>query len=199
LASLDLVVMGAEKMPLDLAQAFFDKYGVRPFEGYGTTELSPVAAVNIPDHRSPEVTQKGTKEGTVGRPIPGTTAKVVDPDTSSELGVDQPGLLLIKGPNVMKGYLHNEEKTAEVIRDGWYVTGDIARIDAEGFITITDRASRFSKIGGEMVPHIKVEEILQKIVRNGADDEAELQVVVTAVPAARKGERLVGVHHRLSE
>src|SRR5262249_60478350 len=135
----------------------------------------------------------------VGRPIPGTSAKIVDPDTLVDLGIDQPGLLLIKGPNVMQGYLNQPEKTASVLHDGWYMTGDIARIDSEGFITITDRASRFSKIGGEMVPHIKVEEILQKIVRNGADDEAELQVVVTAVPAARKGERLVGVHHRLSE
>ena len=77
-------------------------------------------------------------------------------------------MLLIKGPNVMHGYLNKPEKTAEVIRDGWYITGDIAKIDADGFITITDRASRFSKIGGEMVPHIKVEEILQKIVCNGA-------------------------------
>src|SRR5262249_1145378 len=89
--------------------------------------------------------------------------------------------------------------TAEVVREGWYVTGDIARIDDEGFITITDRASRFSKIGGEMVPHIKVEEILQKIVRNGADDEAELQVVVPSVPDRRKGERLGGVHKGVSK
>ena len=197
---LDLVVMGAEKMPLDLAQAFFDKFGVRPFEGYGTTELSPVAAVNIPDHRSATATQKGTKEGSVGRPLPGTNAKIVDPDTFEELGVDQPGLLLIKGPNVMHGYLNMQEKTAEVIRDGWYITGDIAKIDAEGFITITDRASRFSKIGGEMVPHIKVEEVLQKIVRNGeSDEESDLKVVVTSVPDEKKGERLVVVHKPLSK
>lgn len=199
LATLDLVVMGAEKMPLDLAQAFFDKFGVRPFEGYGTTELSPVAAVNIPDHRSSETTQKGTKEGSVGRPIPGTSAKIVDPDTFADLGIDQPGLLLIKGPNVMRGYLSMAEKTAEVIRDGWYITGDIAKIDAEGFITITDRASRFSKIGGEMVPHIKVEEVLQKIVREGRDDEAELVAVVTSVPDEKKGERLIVVHKPLTK
>jgi acyl-[acyl-carrier-protein]-phospholipid O-acyltransferase/long-chain-fatty-acid--[acyl-carrier-protein] ligase len=200
LGALDLVVMGAEKMPLDLAQAFFDKFGVRPIEGYGTTELSPVAAVNIPDHRSAEVTQKGTKEGTVGRPIPGTSAKIVDPDTFADLGIDQAGLLLIKGPNVMRGYLKMEQKTAEVVRNGWYITGDIARIDAEGFITITDRASRFSKIGGEMVPHIKVEEVLQQIVRNGeTDDESDLKVVVTSVPDEKKGERLVVVHKPLSK
>jgi acyl-[acyl-carrier-protein]-phospholipid O-acyltransferase/long-chain-fatty-acid--[acyl-carrier-protein] ligase len=199
LATIDLVVMGAEKMPLDLAQAFFEKFGVRPIEGYGTTELSPVAAVNIPDHRSAEVTQKGTKEGSVGRPIPGTSAKIVDPDTMADLGIDQPGLLLITGPNVMQGYLNQPEKTASVLHNGWYITGDIAKIDAEGFITITDRASRFSKIGGEMVPHIKVEEILQRIVRNGSDDEGELRVVVTAVPDEKKGERLIVVHKPLSK
>lgn len=203
--SLDLAVVGAEKMPPDLAQAFEDKFGVRPSEGYGTTELSPVAAVNVPDHRSAQVTQIGTKEGSVGRAIPGTSARVVDPDTGAELGLDTPGLLLIKGPNVMVGYLNHPEKTAEVIRDGWYSTGDIARIDAEGFITITDRASRFSKIGGEMVPHIKVEEVLRRIVAadpsfaTADDDEQELKLVVTAVPDEKKGERLIVVHKPLAK
>lgn len=203
LQTVDLVVMGAEKMPIDLAQAFQDKFGVRPIEGYGTTELSPVVAVNVPDHRSSAANQKGTKEGSVGRPLPGSNAKVVDPDkypdTSEELGVDQPGLLLIKGPNVMRGYLNKPELTAKVIRDGWYNTGDIAKIDAEGFIIITDRASRFSKIGGEMVPHIKVEEVLKKICASGAEDENELLVVVTSVPDEKKGERLIVVHRPLSK
>lgn len=198
-ASLDLVVVGAEKMPLDLAKAFEEKFGVHPSEGYGTTELSPVAAVNVPDHRSSAVTQKGTKVGTVGRPIPGVSAKVVDQDSGADLGFDQPGLLLIKGPNVMKGYLNKPQKTAEVVRDGWYTTGDVAKIDTEGFITITDRASRFSKIGGEMVPHIKVEEVLRKIVDRDADNEdQELRVVVTAIPDEKKGERLIVVHKPLT-
>ena len=108
-------------------------------------------------------------------------------------------MLLFKGPNVMLGYLNNPEKTAEVLRDGWYVTGDIARIDADGFITITDRASRFSKIGGEMVPHLKIEESLQKILSDGSlpDDEV-LKAVVTAVPDAKQGERLVVIHTPLN-
>jgi acyl-[acyl-carrier-protein]-phospholipid O-acyltransferase/long-chain-fatty-acid--[acyl-carrier-protein] ligase len=199
LQTVDLVVVGAEKMPIDLAQAFFDKFGTRPIEGYGTTELSPVAAVNVPDHRSASATQKGTKEGSVGRPLPGTSAKIVDPDTFAELGIDQPGLLLITGPNVMRGYLNDPAKTAEVMRDGWYITGDIAKIDGEGFIIITDRASRFSKIGGEMVPHIKVEETLQKIVADNSDEDHELLAVVTAVPDEKKGERLIVVHRPLSK
>jgi acyl-[acyl-carrier-protein]-phospholipid O-acyltransferase/long-chain-fatty-acid--[acyl-carrier-protein] ligase len=101
----------------------------------------------------------------------------------------------------MRGYLNKPELTASVVRDGWYITGDIAKIDAEGFIIITDRASRFSKIGGEMVPHIKVEEVLQKIVAGGADEEQEheLRAVVTSVPDEKKGERLVVVHRPLAK
>ncbi|MBI5760221.1 MAG: MFS transporter [Planctomycetales bacterium] len=196
-ATLDMVVTGAEKLPQDLAQAFQDKFGFRPSEGYGTTELSPLASVNIPDHRSitagQEIHQKGTKEGTVGRAVPGVAAKVVDPDTFADLGIETPGLLLIKGPNVMQGYLNKPELTAKVIRDGWYITGDIAKIDSDGFITITDRLSRFSKIGGEMVPHMKVEELLSRILSNGSEDP-ELKAVVTSVPDPKKGERLIVVH-----
>jgi acyl-[acyl-carrier-protein]-phospholipid O-acyltransferase/long-chain-fatty-acid--[acyl-carrier-protein] ligase len=197
LQSLDLVVVGAEKMPLDLAGAFQEKFGVRPIEGYGTTELSPVAAVNIPAHRASAGIRAGVKEGTVGRPIPGSVARTVDPETGADLETNQPGLLLIKGPNVMLGYLNQPQKSSEVLRDGWYMTGDIAKIDAEGFISITDRASRFSKIGGEMVPHLKIEEVLQQILATGGPDDHELSAVVTSVPDSRKGERLVVVHKPL--
>jgi acyl-[acyl-carrier-protein]-phospholipid O-acyltransferase/long-chain-fatty-acid--[acyl-carrier-protein] ligase len=197
--ALDIVITGAEKLPQDLAQAFFEKYGVQINEGYGTTELTPLTAVNVPDHREETFTQVGHKAGTVGRPIPGVTAKVVDPETGQALGPDTPGLLLIKGPNVMQGYLKMPEKTAEVIKDGWYVTGDFAQIDNEGFITITGRQSRFSKIGGEMVPHIKIEEVLTKILAEPTDDGPELRAVVTAVPDERKGERLVVIHKKMSK
>lgn len=191
LKTLDTVVLGAEKMPPGLAQAFQQKFGVRPFEAYGTTELSPMAATNIPVQRSTAGTDSGLKEGTVGRAIPGTRARIVDPDTNVELGPDQAGMLLIQGPNVMLGYLNKPEKTAEVIRDGWYVTGDIAKIDSDGFITIIDRATRFSKIGGEMVPHLKIEECLQTILGTKLDDDEAHEVVVTAIPDANHGERLV--------
>ncbi len=199
LKTVDLVVVGAEKMPIALAQAFEDRFGVRPIEGYGTTELSPLAAVNVPDHRSTSFVQKGTKEGTVGRAIPGTAAKVIDPETGVDLGLDQPGMLLIKGPNVMQGYWQRPDLTAQVLKAGWYSTGDIARLDEEGFIQITDRQSRFSKIGGEMVPHLKIEEALAAISRSTADDDAELNLVVTAVPDEKKGERLVVIHRPLAK
>ena len=193
-AKLDVVVCGAEKMPTDLADEFDKKFGVRPVEGYGTTELSPLVSVNIPPSRAYQPDHIGLKEGTVGRPVPGVAAKVVHLETGEDLGLDESGMLLITGPNVMLGYLHEPEKTAAVMRDGWYVTGDVALLDADGFIRITGRQSRFSKIGGEMVPHIRVEEILQSLV--GGEDE-QLRVAVTAVPDERKGERLVVLYTQL--
>ena len=197
--NLNLVVVGAEKMPLDLANEFREKFGVTPTEGYGTTELSPVATVNIPEWRASGRARGGTKLGTVGLPLPGVEAKVVHPETGEDLGPGQEGLLLIKGPNVMKGYLNQPEKTAEVIQEGWYNTGDIARIDEEGYIEITGRQSRFSKIGGEMVPHIRVEAELMRIIQNSHADEADVLLAVTSVPDEKKGERLVVLHKPLSK
>ncbi len=196
-ATVDTVILGAEKMPLDLAKEFEDKFGVWPTEGYGTTELSPLAACNIPAHRSTGGIHDGTRNGTVGRPVPNVSAKVVDPESRADLGLNTEGLLLIKGPNVMQGYLNRPDKTAEVIRDGWYNTGDIAKIDDDGFIQITGRQSRFSKIGGEMVPHLRVEEILSRIVEDPHDEEGEIRVAVTSVPDDDKGERLIVVHKPL--
>jgi len=192
LAALDVVITGAEKLPAELADAFEEKFSLRPVEGYGTTELSPVVSVNVPPSRSPGVFQIDRKEGTVGRPLPGVTAKTIDLDTGEDLSAGQRGMLLIKGPNVMKGYLGQPEKTAEVIRDGWYVTGDVAVVDEDGFIQITGRESRFSKIGGEMVPHIAIETALAQII--GGDEEEGLQAAVTAVPHEKKGERLIVIH-----
>jgi acyl-[acyl-carrier-protein]-phospholipid O-acyltransferase/long-chain-fatty-acid--[acyl-carrier-protein] ligase len=131
----------------------------------------------------------GAKLGTIGHPLPGITVKIVNPESGETVGVDEPGLLLVRGPNVMKGYLGRPEKTSEVLRDGWYNTGDIATVDEDGFLRITDRLSRFSKIGGEMVPHIKVEEKLQELA-----GVAEQAFVVTAVPDEKKGERLIVLH-----
>jgi len=183
-ASLRLVITGAEKLREPLAQAFKEKYGLDLLEGYGCTELSPVVSANLPDVEDGAERQTGRKAGTVGQPIPGVAVKVVDRDSGLLLPPGQEGLLLVKGPSQMLGYLGQPEKTAEVLRDGWYVTGDVARLDDDGFITITDRLSRFSKIGGEMVPHLKIEEAINAIL-------GEAACVVTAVPDAQKGERLV--------
>ncbi|MGH9774587.1 MAG: acyl-[ACP]--phospholipid O-acyltransferase [Candidatus Acidiferrales bacterium] len=184
--SVQFVLVGAEKLPERLALAFEDRFGIRPLEGYGCTECSPVVAVNTRDFRAPGFRQIGGKRGRIGHPLPGISVRIIDPETGEAREMDQPGLLLVSGPNVMKGYLGKPERTAEVLRDGWYMTGDIAALDEDGFLTITDRLSRFSKIGGEMVPHIKVEEHLQDIA-----GLAEQTFVVTGVPDGKKGERLV--------
>lgn len=195
-ATLDVVVAGAEKLPKSLSDAFEQRFGVRPVEGYGATELSPLVSVNVPPSRSHHEAVD-SKEGTVGRPVPGVAAKLVSPETGEDLTDGSAGMLLVSGPNVMKGYMNMPQKTAEVIRDGWYVTGDIARIDADGFIQITGRESRFSKIGGEMVPHIGVEEAIEHHL--GIEDDESPRVAVTAVPDPRKGERLVVVHRTLTQ
>lgn len=194
--TLNLVIVGAEKMPDELRIAFRDKFGFEPTEGYGTTEMSPVASFNIPDSRLGAVAPpgSGTRHGTVGRAIPGCAAAVFHPETGVMLGANQEGLLKIKGPNIMLGYLNQPEKTAELITDGWYNSGDMAIIDEDGFIRITGRLSRFSKIGGEMVPHILVEQAIARILEEDAGEDAEISCAVTAVPDEKKGERLIVLH-----
>ena len=187
--SLEYVMAGAEKLPERLAQSFEDIFGIRPMEGYGCTECSPVVTVNTHDYRAAGFRQIGAKRGKIGHPLPGISARIVDPDSRQPLPFGQSGLLLVSGPNVMKGYLGKPEKTSEAIQDGWYVTGDIASLDEDGFVQIVDRSSRFSKIGGEMVPHIKVEELLHELA--GASEQS---FVVAGVPDESKGEHLVVLH-----
>jgi len=187
--SLRLVMVGAEKMQERTAQAFHDKFGIRPLEAYGCTECSPAVTVNTNDFRAAGFRQTGSKRGKIGHALPGVSVRIVDPETFQAVSVGSPGLLLVRGPNVMKGYLDRPNETANVIRDGWYVTGDIATLDEDGFLEITDRLSRFSKIGGEMVPHIKVEEKLQDLTESG-----EQIFAVTSGPDEKKGERLLVLH-----
>ena len=187
--SLRLVMTGAEKLPEPLADAFEDHFGIRPLEGYGVTECSPVIAVSIPNFRAPGTFQSGSRRGSVGHALPGIATRVVDPDTFEPLPPDTPGMLLVRGPNTMQGYLGRPDLTAEVMRDGWYVTGDIVKIDTDGYITIHDRLSRFSKIGGEMVPHGRVEDALHEILST-----EERVFAVTAIADEKKGEALAVLH-----
>lgn len=187
--SLRYVVVGAEKLPERIASAFEEQFGLRPVEGYGCTECSPVVSVNHHDFRAPGFRQVGAKRGSIGHPLPGVSVRIVDTDTGKPLPSGEAGLLWVRGPNIMQGYLGRPEQTAEVLRDGWYNTGDIARMDEDGFLLITDRLSRFSKIGGEMVPHIRIEEKLHELA--GLSEQA---FVVTAVADEKKGERIVVLH-----
>lgn len=180
LDKLRLVVVGAEKLPRKVAQAFEEKFGCLPVEAYGATECSPGIAVNEQDANQP---------GSIGRLLNNLEAKIVNPDTGEEQSPGEAGLLKVKGPNVMMGYLGMPDKTAEVLKDGWYNTGDIVRIDEQGYLWIEGRLSRFSKIGGEMVPHGNVEETLNDLV-----DQNEQIFAVTGLPDEKKGERLAVVH-----
>ena len=184
--SLRTVVVGAEKLKEQIAAAFQDKFGVEALEGYGCTELSPIVSLNLPDHFEKGVTYKASKSGKIGLPLPGIAVKIINQETQKPAGPEENGLLFIKGPNVMKGYLHKDDLTKEVLRDGWYTTGDIANLDKDGFLMITDRLSRFSKIAGEMIAHIKIEEEIQSILNS-----PEQTCVVTSVADEKKGEKLV--------
>ncbi|MBI5453756.1 MAG: MFS transporter, partial [Deltaproteobacteria bacterium] len=191
-SSLRYAIAGAEKLREHIAWAFKEKFGIELLEGYGCTELGPVVSVNIPDVEHESVKQTGYIPGTVGHAIPGVAVKVVNPETGKEVPIGKEGLLLIKGPNLMQGYLNDEDATSEVIRDGWYVTGDVASIGDDGFIKITDRLSRFSKIGGEMVPHIMIEETISKAL-------GDCNCAVTALPDEDRGERLIAFYtHKAS-
>ncbi|MCA9401707.1 MAG: AMP-binding protein, partial [Candidatus Omnitrophica bacterium] len=185
LRSLRIVVVGAEKLKKEITEQFRAKFGIEPMEGYGCTELSPIVSINLPDYHEQGVRQKSHKREKIGLPLPGVAVKILNQESLQPVGANEDGLLYVKGPNVMQGYLHQDALTRDLIREGWYQTGDIANMDEDGFLTITDRVSRFSKIGGEMVPHIKIEEAIQEIL-----ETSELVCAVTSVPDERKGEKL---------
>ena len=184
------VLLGAEKLKPEAGRQIEEALGFFPQEGYGTTEMSPVAAVNVPfDYEEGGRTFPGNRHGTVGRPLPGTMIRTTDPETGAELPRGTEGMVHVKGPQIMAGYLDNPEATAKVLQDGWYCSGDLGYQDPDGFLLITGRLSRFSKIAGEMVPHEGVESALMAAA--GVDERA---VAVTSLPDAKRGERLAVVH-----
>jgi len=179
LSSIRYLLVGAEKLQPSLTLAFEERFGVTPLEGYGCTEMGPVVSVNAGSHES-----RAYQAGSVGRPLPNVSVRVVDPDSFDPLPVGQVGLLLVRGPSRMIGYLGDAERTKQALHDDRYITGDLGYLDQRGFLHIADRLARFSKIGGEMVPHVKIEELAQKIV--GAHTCA-----VTAISDEQRGERIV--------
>ncbi|MGB0409057.1 MAG: AMP-binding protein [Opitutales bacterium] len=193
LASLRYVIAGAEKTPDGFAEAWEKRFGSTYYEGYGLTETSPVVGVNLPHKPSgvdfPGNSDAGNRRGSVGRMLPGHAARILNPDTREDLPLDSTGLLALKGPNVFEGYLEDSERTAEAKDGEWFITGDLARFDGDGFLYIEGRLSRFSKIGGEMVPHGTIEQALVEAF-GLMDSEAPLLAIASRLDEA-KGEALV--------
>jgi acyl-[acyl-carrier-protein]-phospholipid O-acyltransferase/long-chain-fatty-acid--[acyl-carrier-protein] ligase len=191
-ATVRLTITGAEKLPRHLAETFEEKLGKQVFEGYGLTETSPVVSVNLPDPVKPrpgETFQPGSRAGSVGKLVPGLAAEIRDPETGAKLSLHEPGMLWLRGPNIFEGYLDDPQRTGEVLQEGWLKTGDLARFDEDGFLFIQGRLSRFSKIGGEMVPHETVE---QKVAAALAlSPEGERVIAIASVADEQKGETLV--------
>jgi acyl-[acyl-carrier-protein]-phospholipid O-acyltransferase/long-chain-fatty-acid--[acyl-carrier-protein] ligase len=191
LASLDLVVTGAEKLPNELAKVFEERMGKPVHQGYGLTETSPVVSFNLPDpaKSSPDDSvQPASRLGSAGKLAPGMAAQIREPDTGEPLSLHEAGMLWLRGPNIFEGYLDDPDRTAAVLQDGWFKTGDLARFDEDGFLYIEGRLSRFSKIGGEMVPHETVETKIREALKLSQDDQC---IAVTGIPDESKGEVLV--------
>jgi acyl-[acyl-carrier-protein]-phospholipid O-acyltransferase/long-chain-fatty-acid--[acyl-carrier-protein] ligase len=189
--SLVFIVTGAEKLPADLALAFQERFGKEVLQGYGLTETSPVAAVNLPEpkpSRPGDLVQPSNRPGSVGKLAPGMAAEIRHPDTGEKLTLNDTGMLWLRGPNVFEGYLDDPKRTADVLVDRWFKTGDLARFDEDGFCIIEGRLSRFSKIGGEMVPHESIE---QKIEEALALPKDERSIAIMGIPDEAKGEALV--------
>ena len=191
--SLRLVVSGAEKLREDVRIEFKKRFAKDILEGFGTTETSPVATCNLPDVLSPDFSiQKGCKAGTVGMAIPGTTIKVVDPVTFKELKVNEEGMILISGIQVMKSYLDDEDRTKKALKvinaKTYYITGDKGKLDEDGFLTIVDRYSRFAKIGGEMISLGAIEELISKFIES---TDNLIDFLVTSLEDEKKGEKII--------
>jgi acyl-[acyl-carrier-protein]-phospholipid O-acyltransferase/long-chain-fatty-acid--[acyl-carrier-protein] ligase len=191
LRSLRLVITGAEKLPLDLAKAFEDRFQQRVFEGYGLTETSPVVSVNLPEPepKRGEQVQPSSRLGSVGKMAPGIAAEIRNPENDQKLSLHDAGMVWFRGVNIFEGYLDDPERTAGVLHNGWLKTGDIGRFDEDGFLYIEGRLSRFSKIGGEMVPHESIEHKIIDLLGLAGKDER--LIAIMGVQDEAKGEALV--------
>lgn len=205
-ASVRQFIVGAEKLQPELAAEFRERFHLELLEGYGLTEASPVCSVNLPDVPPTDNCRyyiPGRVAGSVGAPLPGIAVRITDTDDDTRcLPLTEQGMIWLKGANIFTGYIGRPELNAEIIRDGWYKTGDIGHLDLNGFITLGGRLARFSKIGGEMVPHEVVEQAIARILNLSSEDG--IRLAVTGIPDAQKGEALVLLsalpeHQRSSE
>ena len=187
--SLRLVITGAEKLRSDIIRRFEAICPGRTIvEGYGCTELSPIVSVNF----ARNILQEGKAVGkpdSIGAGLPGIHVRITDPTTGEELPPYRSGMMEVKGGLVMQGYLNDPEQTAKVMHGDYYRTGDIASMSPDGYITITGRLSRFSKIGGEMVPHELVERAISELLECESHS-----VAVTGRSDPKRGEKLMVIH-----
>ena len=201
-------IVGAEKLQPDLEREFKERCGVELLEGYGLTEAAPVCSVNIAD--APAVPGSafyvpGTVKRSIGAPLPGIAVRVTDlDDDTREIPLSERGMIWLKGANIFNGYVGKEDMNPELFRDGWFKTGDIGSVDLNGFITLGGRLSRFSKVGGEMVPHEGVEQAICEALQVDPTAEGGVQIAVTGIADEQKGEALVLLsalpqHQRSSE
>jgi acyl-[acyl-carrier-protein]-phospholipid O-acyltransferase/long-chain-fatty-acid--[acyl-carrier-protein] ligase len=192
LRSLELVVTGAEKLPDDLYKDFLERFNIEILQGYGLTETTPASNINQPHPPITTATaepQVGKRTGSTGRLLPGMTVRIVHPESGEEVPTGDQGIVWFKGANVFSGYLDDPHKTQAAFRNGWFITGDLGRLDDEGFLFIEGRVSRFSKIGAEMVPHGTIEQKIAEVF--GWEEHESYSVVVMGVPDIVKGEALV--------
>ena len=171
-----LMMIGADKCPESLRRGWWDKHRIILYEGYGTTETSPVVSVNTPQHNRP---------GSVGQALPNVEVRLEHYDTGEQCGVNQIGKVLVKGPNVMKGYFDDFEASSLHLRHGWYDTGDMGYMDGDGYLWHVGRLRRFLKVGGEMVSLVKVEDVLERLL------PTDCECCVVEVPDAMRGARIV--------
>lgn len=176
--SVRLLITGADKCPEALRSGFWERHHVALLEGYGTTETSPVIAVNSPSHNRP---------GSVGRVLPNLEVRLEHWDTGDACPVGAIGKILVKGPSVMNGYFDDFEATSMRLHRGWYDTQDMGYMDADGYLWHVGRLARFLKVGGEMVSLPQVEDLLQRALPPGVDG------VVVEAPDAARGSRVVAV------
>ena len=187
-------IVGAEKLQPALEQEFLNRCGVTLLEGYGLTEAAPVCSVNIPD--APLLPDSaffvpGLVKRSIGAPLPGIAVRITDlDDDTRELPLTEQGMIWFKGANIFGGYIGKPEMNKEIFKDGWFKSGDIGQLDLNGFIKLGGRLSRFSKVGGEMVPHEGVEQAITAALKLDVDTDG-VQIAVTGVTDEQKGEALV--------
>ncbi len=186
LKSLRVVAGGGEKVSIDLINSWEKSFGSEMVAGYGLTEASPIVSLNFPKESDQN---KNNKKGSVGRVLPGIAVKFIGPETGKPIPLGEVGILCLKGPNIFNGYLNDELSTKQILRDGWLITGDLARLDSDGFLYIEGRVSRFSKIGGEMVPHVGLEEAISRILSLTHENGPEIAIMSRT--DKKKGESLI--------